>query len=241
MAEKKIALKSTRKAAATPKKVPVVKEVAKPKQLGKLERIIFDMTGKEVGMIALPKSIFGGKINTSLLSQAIRVYQANQHQGTSSTKTRGEIRGGGRKPWKQKGTGNARQGSIRAPHWRGGGVTFGPRPRDLSLDLPSKMKQAALRAALASRLEDLVVVESFKLKDHKTKLVSIALKKLNLSGKTLFVLPQEAPEVVQAGRNIKKLELVAFKNLNALQVVSAGKVVLARETVESLGKDKNES
>src|SRR5581483_11661290 len=136
-----------------------VKAAPAPKKLGKLEKEVFDMSGKIAGTVQLPEEVFGAKVNEALLSQAMRVYSSNTHQGTSSTKTRAEVRGGGRKPWRQKGTGRARQGSTRAPHWRGGGVIFGPKPRDLSLDLPLKMRRAALRSALSARVEDVIVVE----------------------------------------------------------------------------------
>jgi large subunit ribosomal protein L4 len=221
---KKVVIKKIAPKAAVKKEAPV-------KKLNKFEKTVFDFAGKEVGTIELPEKVFGIKVNIALLSQAIRIYQANQHQGGSSSKTRGDVRGGGRKPWAQKGTGRARQGSIRSPQFRGGGIVFGPRPNSTQLTLPAKMKLAALKSALSSKLDDIVVVDDFKVKETKTKLVSQALKKLNLSGKTLFVLPTLEPMVQKAGGNISRLEITPYNQLNAYQVVRAGKIVFSKETV----------
>lgn len=204
------------------------------KKSSKFDRIVFDLTGKEVGTVTLPEEVFGRKVNEALLSQAVRVYQANLHQGTSSTKTRAEVRGGGRKPWKQKGTGRARQGSIRSPQWRGGGVIFGPKPRDLSLELPAKMKKAALLSALSSRLEDVMVVSEFKMTQPKTSKVALLLKKLQLPAKTLFVLPEFEEAFTLASRNLPKLKLTKVADLNTLEVLSPEKLVFSKDAVTKL-------
>lgn len=218
----------------TVKVAPSSKEgVATTKKSSKLDRTIFDLSGKEVGTITLPKEVFGVEVNEALLRQAVRVYQANKHQGTSSTKTRAEVRGGGRKPWKQKGTGRARQGSIRSPQWRGGGVIFGPKPRDLSLDLPLKMKKAALLSALSRRAEDVVVVSEFKMSKPKTKQIATVLKKLDLPAKTLFVLPEFEETLTLASRNLPYLRLTKVADLNALEVLSPSKLVFSKD---ALGK-----
>lgn len=230
MAEKKLTKVTTKKAAV--KKEPVVK--AEP--TSKFTLPVFNLSGKEVGSVKLPEEVFGVKVNEALLSQAVRVYTANTHQGTVSTKTRAEVRGGGRKPWRQKGTGRARQGSTRSPQWRGGGVVFGPRPRDLSLELPTKMKRAALKSALSARLNDVVVVDDFKMTEPKTKKIANALKKLNLSGKTLFVLPEFEEKVIRASRNIPTLRLTRATDLNALEVLTATKLVLAKEAVSKIAE-----
>lgn len=217
-----------------PKAASFKEDASAVKKLSKFDRVVFDLAGKEVGTVTLPKEVFGAPVNEALLSQAVRVYQANLHQGTSSTKTRAEVRGGGRKPWKQKGTGRARQGSIRSPQWRGGGVIFGPKPRDLSLELPLKMKKAALISALSSRLEDVVVVSEFKMTTPKTSKVALALKKLQLPPRTLFVLPDFEESINLASRNIPRLRLTKASDLNALEVLSAGKLVFSKDSVEKI-------
>lgn len=218
------------------RKPAVKKEVA-----GKLSLPVFNLKGEKVGRISLPQEIFGVKVNMPLLSQAVRVYQANGRQGNSSTKTRGLIRGGGRKPWKQKGTGRARQGSIRSPQWRGGGIVFGPKPRDYSLNLPAKMRKAALRSALTSRVEDIVVVNEFKLTKPKTKQVREALDRLNMTGKTLVVLPEHDPSVAQASRNMPAVRLIRASGLNALDVLSAKKLLFAKDAVKKLTGVKDDA
>lgn len=201
----------------------------------KLSVSVFNLKGEEVGKISLPEKFFGVEVNEALLAQAVRIYQANLRQGTSSTKTRSEVRGGGRKPWKQKGTGRARQGSIRAPQWRGGGIIFGPKPRDYSLDFPDKMKRAALKSALTSRVPDLVVIDEFKFIKSKTKEVATALQKLNASGhKALLVLPEYDEKVTRASRNIPGVRLTQAADLNVLEVLAAKKLLFAKGAVEKL-------
>lgn len=227
MAEKKVRV--TKK--ALPK--AEVKTPA-PTKLGKLEKEVFDLTGKVSGTVLLPESVFGVEVNDALLSQAVRVYTANNHQGTVSTKTRAEVRGGGRKPWRQKGTGRARQGSIRAPHWRGGGVIFGPKPRDMGLEMPLKMRRAALKSALSSRLGDVMILEAVKITEPKTKKIASALRKLNLSGKTLLVLPDFEDKVTRASRNIATLRLTRATDLNVIEVLAADKVVFDQGAIGKL-------
>lgn len=223
--------------AVVAKKVTSKAEVlAKPveRKLGKLEKVLFDMSGKEVGTVKLPEEVFGAPVNRPLLSQALRVYSANTHQGTRAAKTRAEVRGGGRKPWRQKGTGRARQGSIRAPHWRGGGVIFAPKPIDPTLGLPTKMRRAALKSALSVRFPDVLVVEAIKVTEGKTKKVATALTKLGLSGRTLFVLPELEEKVVRASRNIPDLRLMRVADLNAYEVLAADKLVFDQEALGKL-------
>lgn len=212
--------------------------VAPAKKLGKFEKTVFDLSGKEVGTVELPKEVFGVEVNEALLSQAMRVYSANTHQGTRAAKTRAEVRGGGRKPWPQKGTGRARQGSIRSPQWRGGGVVFAPKPTDPSLSLPTKMRRAALRSALSSRLSDVVVLESLKVTEPKTKKITTALRKLNLSGKTLFVLPEFEEKVALASRNVQNLRLTKASDLNAYEVLAADQLVFDQAAIGKLSRDK---
>ena len=139
---------------------------------------VYDMEGRQVGEIDLNEEVFGVEVNQALLHQAIVMYEANKRQGTSSTKTRGEVRGGGRKPWRQKGTGRARHGSIRSPQWRGGGVVFGPRPREWRQAMPKKARRAALRSALSAKVAsgDLVVLDKLEIPEPKTQHMAQVLK-----------------------------------------------------------------
>jgi large subunit ribosomal protein L4 len=218
------------------KKISAKKAPTRVEASPKLTVPVFSLLGVKVGTVTLPEEVFGVKVNEAILSQAVRVYQANQRTGTSSTKTRAEVKGGGRKPWRQKGTGRARQGSIRSPQWRGGGIVFGPKPRDYSLDLPKMLKRVALRSALTSKKEDLVVVNEWKLSAPKTKKIATTLKKLNLSGKTLFVLPEFDENVFRASRNIPTLRVRRATDLNALEVVSADKLVFDKEAIKKLAQ-----
>ncbi len=231
MAEKKVT-------PVVKKVAPKTDSVAKPvvKAVSKFELPVMDLNGKEVGKVILPENVFGVEVNEALLSQAIRVYTANTHQGTQSTKTRAEVRGGGRKPWKQKGTGRARQGSIRSPQWRGGGVTFGPKPHDPGLDMPVKMRRAALKSALSSRLGDLVIFEGLSMKEPKTAKIVTALHKLGLSGKTLMVVSEYDQIIVRASRNIGTLRLTQASDLNALEVVAATKLLLSKDSITKLAE-----
>lgn len=222
--------------ATTKTKATTKVTTAEPRKLGKFDRAVLDLSGKEVEVVTLPKEIFGAEVNTVLLTQAVRIFQANQRQGNASTKTRAEVRGGGKKPWRQKGTGRARQGSIRSPLWVGGGITFGPKTRDFSMKLTTKMRQAALRSALSSKLESVMVIKDFNLKEPKTKLVAAALTKLGLTGKTLVILPEYSKDALQASRNLPRVSLTTVGNLNTYQVLTADKLVLAKDSLAKFGK-----
>src|SRR6266550_88210 len=145
---------------------------------------LYNMQGIEVGTLSLPESVFGVEPNLGLIHQAVTTEQANQRQGTADTKTRGEIRGGGRKPWRQKGTGRARQGSTRSPQWRHGGVVFGPHPRSYVQDMPRKMRRLAIRSVLSAKAADgqLVLVDSFRHLEPRTRAMAELIQKLNISG-----------------------------------------------------------
>lgn len=197
---------------------------------------ILDHSGKVVGSVELSKEIFGVKPNKNLLAQAVRTYLANQRQGNADTKGRGEIRGGGRKPWRQKGTGRARIGSIRAPHWRGGGVIFGPNPKDYSLELPKKMRRAALISALSSQFaeKNILVVKDIEFKEAKTKEAFGLLKNLQLTGKTLIITSQVKDKEKLAFRNIENSNLSQVNNLNTYQVLDQKKLLFTKEAVEKL-------
>lgn len=223
----------------TVKKEPKVKKTTakaeKPVKSG-LTVDVLDQTGKVVGSLELSKEIFGVKPNLALITQAIRVYLANQRLGGASTKSRGEVRGGGRKPWRQKGTGRARIGSIRAPHWRGGGVVFGPKPKDFSLDLPKKMKQKALISALSSKFNDqgLVVIKELELKEAKTKEASTILKNLNVKEKALVVDAVLNNKEKQAFRNLADTKLATVNNLNSYLVLDNKKLLMTKEAIKKL-------
>src|SRR5437868_8705196 len=151
---------------------------------------VFDREGKETGQLALPESVFGAPVNAALLHQAVRRQQANERQGTHDTKTRGEVSGGGRKPWKRKGTGRARQGSTRAPQWRHGGTVFGPHPRSYEQKMPRKQRRVALRSALAAKHQDgaVRVIEELAFEAPKTRLVAELFDQLGAGARTLFVI-----------------------------------------------------
>ncbi len=223
------------KAKTVAKVKKTVSKVEKTSQLP-LSIAVLDQAGKVVESIDLPKEIFGIKPNKALIAQAVRVYLANQRLGTASTKSRGEVRGGGRKPWRQKGTGRARIGSIRAPHWRGGGVSFGPKPKDYSLEMPKKMKQKALLSALSVKFGDksLVIIKDLELKGAKTKEAFGILKKLELKGKVLVVTSELKDNQKLAFRNIEDTKVATVNNLNTYQVLDNKKLLLTKEAVKKM-------
>lgn len=205
-----------------------------PRTKKTLDIPVFDTEGKETGTISLSKEIFGAKINKNLMAQAVRVYLANQRQGNADTKTRGEVRGGGKKPWRQKGTGRARQGSTSAPHWKGGGVAFGPEPRDYSLIMPDKMKKLALVSALTTKLADskIKVIDNLNDLGAKTKNMDLTLKNLNLSGSTLLALPKDSQKIVIAARNIKNLEILPVNLLNTYTVLKNSNILFTKDALK---------
>ncbi len=212
-----------------------VAKAAKPASSG-LAMDVLDHSGKVVDSVELPKEIFGVKPNKSLIAQAVRVYLANQRLGKAYTKSRGEVRGGGRKPWRQKGTGRARIGSIRAPHWRGGGVVFGPKPKDFSLEMPKKMKQKALLSALSVRFNDkgMLVLKNLDLKEAKTKEANTLLKNLNVDGRTLVIDSSLEEKEKRAFRNIEGADLALVTNLNTYQVLDNKKLIFTKDAIKKL-------
>lgn len=185
-----------------------------------------NIKGEEVDTLTVADSLFDAPMNAALLHQAMVMYQANSRQGTHDTKTRSEVAGGGRKPWRQKHTGRARHGSIRAPQWRHGGVVFGPHPRDHRLQMPRKMRHQALRCALSekARRDKLVVVDSIELTEAKTKEMIEALKALEVKGSTLLVTNGKDEAAVRSSRNLSRVYTLPVNLLNA-------EVLLHRETV----------
>ena len=196
---------------------------------------VYNMEGKEVGTAELNDSIFGVEINEHLVHMAVLQQLANNRQGTQKAKTRSEVSGGGRKPWRQKGTGHARQGSIRAPQWTGDGVVFAPTPRDYSFKLNKKEKQAALKSVLTDKVQNdaLVVVDELKLDEIATKEFAKVMKNLNVE-KGLVVLGNNDQNVVLSARNMADVNTEVVNAINVYDILSAGKLVLTKDALEKI-------
>lgn len=197
---------------------------------------VYDLKGKTVGTINLPRQTFGQKPNPNLLAQAIRVYIARHTPHTAHTKTRSEVRGGGAKPWRQKGTGRARAGSRRSPLWVGGGIVFGPRAQAQELTLPKKMKRQALIHALSDKAKDgnVKIIANIEKIQPKTKLVANLLEKLSISDQhTLLVISQKNQNVKLATRNISQVSVDLIQNLNAYEVLKNNQLLISKEAVNS--------
>jgi len=197
---------------------------------------VYDMTGKETGTMELSEKVFGAEYNEALIHQAVVTRLANERQGTKSTLTRTEVRGGGRKPWRQKGTGNARQGSIRAPQWIKGGVVFAPKSRDFSKDMNKKAKVAALISALSKKVADgeLIVVENLAVAEGKTKEMVAFKNALNLNKSTVVVMDNNDEKVILAARNIQKFATLPVAQISTYEVVANVNVVLTKEAVKKI-------
>ncbi len=202
----------------------------------KIAAEVFDIAGKKQEKLALPKEIFGQKPNEKLLAQAIRVYLANLSSHKASTKTRSQVRGGGRKPWRQKGTGRARAGSIRSPLWVGGGVAFGPKPKNIKLNLSKKMKKQALVVALSTKNADgqVKVIANFEKLPPKTKLAQSFLDKIAVHGKTLIILEDRQPNVKLATRNIPDVSVDLVTNLNAYEVLAHDNLLFSKQAIQKI-------
>ena len=196
---------------------------------------VYNIEGKEVGSIELNDAVFGVEVNEHLVHMAVVNQLANNRQGTQSAKTRSEVSGGGRKPWRQKGTGHARQGSTRAPQWTGGGIVFAPKPRDYSFKMNKKEKKLALLSALTSKVADnkLVVLDEFKLDEIKTKKFAEVMNNLKVS-KALVVLEGENKNVVLSGRNIPTVKVSATNEINTYDVLKYDTLVVTKAAVEKL-------
>jgi large subunit ribosomal protein L4 len=197
---------------------------------------IFDKKGKSTGKLSLEKSVFGVTPNLQVIAQYVRVFLTNQRQGTSKVKTRGEVSGGGKKPWKQKHTGRARQGSIRSVQWRHGGIAHGPTPKDWLLKLPKKMKRLALVSILSTKFAKnaINVLEEIKISEPKTKDIVSILNGIKARGKVLLVMPSKDEKLLQSARNIDKLKLALAENLNGFELLAADKVVFVKEAIEKI-------
>ena len=197
---------------------------------------VYDIEGKKVNDVELKEDIFGIIPNEELVHSVIVNYLANQRQGTQSTKTRAEVSGGGRKPWRQKGTGRARQGSIRAPHWVGGGIALGPKPRSYSYKLNKKERRLAIKSCLSSKVieNELTVVDKFEFNAIKTKEVAKMLNSLKLEGKTLILLPEKNEIIQKSARNIKGVKTLSVNTINAYDLVNYKNLVVTLDTVKRL-------
>ena len=196
---------------------------------------VLNMEGKEVGTLELNDAVFGVEVNEHLVHMAVLQQLANNRQGTQKAKTRSEVSGGGRKPWKQKGTGHARQGSIRAPQWTGGGVVFAPTPRDYSFKLNKKEKRAALKSALTEKVNQnkFIVLDELKLDEIKTKALCEVLNNLKAEG-ALVVLSDMDQNVIMSARNISGVETTQINSLNVYDVMKHKTVVLAKDAVAKI-------
>ena len=197
---------------------------------------VYNIEGKKVSNIELADSVFGIEPNEKIVHSVLVNYLANQRQGTSNTKTRAEVAGGGRKPWKQKGTGRARQGSIRAPQWFKGGIALGPKPRDYSYRVNKKERRLAVRSVLSSKVleNNLVVVDAMNFDAIKTKNMVSALSNLKVEGKTLIVLPEKNENVQKSARNIEGVKTSLVNTINVYDLLKYNKLILTVDAVKNL-------
>ena len=196
---------------------------------------VYNIEGKEVGTMELNDAVFGVEVNEHLMHLAVVSQLANKRQGTQSAKTRAEVSGGGRKPWRQKGTGHARQGSTRAPQWTGGGVVFAPKPRDYSVKMNKKEKAAAIKSALSSKVaeEKFIVVDGLAFDEIKTKKMAAVLENLKVN-KALVVLDKKDENVILSARNIPEVRTVMSGSVNVYDVLKYGNVVITKEAVAQI-------
>ncbi len=197
---------------------------------------VVDMAGKEVGEITLSDTVFGASVKAAVLHAAVRAHLLNQRQGTQSTLTRTEVSGGGKKPWKQKGTGHARQGSTRSPQWTHGGVALGPKPRSYRVTLNKKVKRAALFGALSSKVEsgELVIVDQITMSEFKTKTMTAMLSALGVEKKALVVMPSVNAFVVKSCANIPGVKTALYNTINVYDILNAGKVIIDKSAVQMI-------
>lgn len=197
---------------------------------------VFNMAGENVGEMNLSDAIFGIEPNKAVMHASVVNYLANQRQGTQSTLTRTEVSGGGRKPWKQKGTGHARQGSIRAPQWRHGGIALGPKPRDYSYTLNKKVKKLAIKSAFSSKVSEnnFVVVDKIAFDSYKTKDMIKMLTALNAEKKTLIVMPSSDEKVIKNAANIPGVKTALYNTISVYDILNCDKMIIAKEACEKI-------
>ena len=197
---------------------------------------VFNMAGQEVGTMVLADSVFGAEINAAVLHAAVRAYLLNQRQGTQSTLTRTEVSGGGRKPWRQKGTGRARQGSTRSPQWTHGGIALGPKPRSYRTDMNKKTKRVALFSALSAKVAEgkLIIVDDIACTEYKTKTMVNMLKALGVDNRALVVLEAVNPFTIKSCANIERVETTLATTINVYEIMKADKMVITAAAVKKL-------
>ena len=197
---------------------------------------VVDMAGKEVGEITLSDKVFGAEVNEAVLHTAVRAYLMNQRQGTQSTLTRSEVSGGGRKPWKQKGTGHARQGSTRSPQWTHGGIALGPKPRSYRVNLNKSVKRAALFSALSAKVEagEMIVVDNITATEYKTKAMTAMLTAIGAAKKSLIVLPEVNSFVIKSCQNIEGVKTTQWNTINVYDVLNCNTFVVAKDAVAKI-------
>ena len=197
---------------------------------------VVDMAGKEVGEIALSEKLFGAEVNEAILHTAVRAYLMNQRQGTQSTLTRSEVSGGGRKPWKQKGTGHARQGSTRSPQWTHGGIALGPKPRSYRIELNKGIKRAAMFSALSSKVAggEMIVVDNITATEYKTKAMVNMLAAVGAAKKTLVVLPEVNSFVIKSCANIEGVKTTQWNTINVYDILNCDTLIVAQGAVAKI-------
>ena len=197
---------------------------------------VVDMAGKEVGEITLSDKVFGAEVNEAVLHTAVRAYLMNQRQGTQSTLTRTEVSGGGKKPWKQKGTGHARQGSTRAPQWVHGGIALGPKPRSYRVNLNKGLKRVALFSALSAKVEagEMIVVDAITATEYKTKAMTSMLTAIGAAKKTLIVLPEVNSFVIKSCDNIEGVKTTQWNTINVYDILNCDSFVVAKDAVAKI-------
>lgn len=197
---------------------------------------MLNMEGKSIQEVELKEDIFDVEVNEHAVYLVVKNILANRRQGTQSAKTRAEVRGGGRKPWRQKGTGRARQGSIRSPQWKGGGVVFAPKPRDYSYTTPKKVKRLALRSVLTSKVQEneLILVDALKLEEAKTKAMAQALKTLNAAKKSLILVGEGNESVARAAKNIAGVKVLNIQSINVYDLLKYDSLILDQEALNKI-------
>jgi len=201
-----------------------------------VELSLHNVEGKEIGEISLKDNIFNAKINKYLVHQVVKRYLAGKRRGTASTKNRSEVRGGGAKPWRQKGTGRARAGTNRSPIWVGGGIVFGPAPRDYSFSLPKKMKVAAIKSVLSDKLEnkEIIIIDKLSVEKNKTNKMVEILKNLQAFKKPLIIIEKEDNGIALAVRNIKGAKILPVSKINAYDLVNQEKIIITKKALQQI-------
>ncbi len=197
---------------------------------------LYNVSGEQVGDLELSDSVFGIEVNQHVLYEVVKNQLANKRQGTQSTKNRSEVRGGGRKPWRQKGTGRARQGSIRSPQWKGGGVVFAPKPRDHSYKVPKKVRKLAMKSALSSKVssEEILVLDSLSLEAPKTKEIVKMLKDNNATKKALIVMADKDENLIRSTKNIQGVETTLVNTLNVYDILRHDLFIITKDAVKKV-------